>query len=82
MEGAEKELVLLVVKREDKNAVMTAIMQEAGLESRAKSIVFSLPVTSTAVCGCMTCGTLTNKRIRTHTKTPPQRHNPQRRCFL
>ena len=48
MEGAEKELVLLVVKREDKNAVMTAIMQEAGLESRAKSIVFSLPVTSTA----------------------------------
>lgn len=48
MEGAEKELILLVVKREDKNAVMTAIMQEAGLESRAKSIVFSLPVTSTA----------------------------------
>ena len=46
--AAEKELVLLVVKREDKNAVMTAIMQEAGLESRAKSIVFSLPVTSTA----------------------------------
>lgn len=46
--AAEKELVLLVVKREDKNAVMTAIMQEAGLDSRAKSIIFSLPVTSTA----------------------------------
>jgi nitrogen regulatory protein PII len=44
----EKEMVLLVVKQEDKNAVMTAIMQEAGLESKARSIVFSLPVTSTA----------------------------------
>ncbi len=44
----EKEIVLIVVKHEDKNAVMTAIMEEAGLESRARSVVFSLPVTSTA----------------------------------
>ena len=44
----EKEMVLLVVKQEDKNAVMTAIMQDAGLESKARSVVFSLPVTSTA----------------------------------
>lgn len=46
--AAEKELLLIVVKREDKNTVMSAIMRDAGLESRAKSIVFSLPVTSTA----------------------------------
>ena len=44
----EKEFVLLVVKQEDKNAVMSAIMQDAGLESKARSVVFSLPVTSTA----------------------------------
>ena len=44
----EKEIVLIVVKHEDKNAVMTAIMEEAGLESKARSVVFSLPVTSTA----------------------------------
>ena len=44
----EKEFVLLVVKQEDKNAVMSAIMQDAGLDSKARSVVFSLPVTSTA----------------------------------
>ncbi|MBP3704267.1 MAG: P-II family nitrogen regulator [Clostridia bacterium] len=46
--AAEKEMVLLVVKQEDKNAVMSAIMQDAGLESKARSVVFSLPVSSTA----------------------------------
>lgn len=44
----EKEIVLLVVKQEDKNAVMSAIMQDAGLDSKARSVAFSLPVTSTA----------------------------------
>lgn len=44
----EKELVLIVVRHEQKNDVMAAIMEDAGLESRAKAIVFSLPVTSTA----------------------------------
>ena len=46
--ATEKELVLIVVKHADKNNVMTAIMQEAGLETKAKAIVFSLPVTGTA----------------------------------
>lgn len=46
--ATEKELALIVVRHEDKNAVMSAIMEDAGLESRAKAIVFSLPVTSTA----------------------------------
>lgn len=46
--ATEKELALIVVRHEDKNAVMSAIIEDAGLESRAKAIVFSLPVTSTA----------------------------------
>ena len=44
----EKEIVFIVVKSEQKNNIMKAIMDDAGLESKAKSIVFSLPVTSTA----------------------------------
>ncbi len=40
--------MIIVVKHADKNNVMTAIMQEAGLETKAKAIVFSLPVTGTA----------------------------------
>lgn len=44
----EKEMVFMVVKTRDKNEIMTAIMKEAGMESKAKSIVFSLPVTETA----------------------------------
>ncbi len=46
--AAEKELVFIVVNQEDKNSIMESIMQEAGLSSKAKSIVFSLPVTHTA----------------------------------
>ena len=45
---AEKELILMVVKTEKKNEIMKAVIDEAGLESRARSVVFSLPVTSTA----------------------------------
>lgn len=44
----EKEIVFIVVKSEMKNSIMRAIMDNAGLESPARSIVFSLPVTSTA----------------------------------
>lgn len=46
--AAEKEMVFIVTKTEQKNAIMQAIMKEAGLDSKAKSIVFSLPVTDTA----------------------------------
>lgn len=46
--AAEKEMIFMVVKREDKNAIMRAIMDKAGLESKAKAITFSLPVTETA----------------------------------
>lgn len=44
----EKEMLFIVTKTEQKNAIMQAIMKDAGLESKAKSVVFSLPVTDTA----------------------------------
>ena len=46
--AAEKELVLLVVRTEQKNTVMRAILEQAGLGTKAKAIVFSLPVTEAA----------------------------------
>ncbi|MBR6770155.1 MAG: P-II family nitrogen regulator [Lachnospiraceae bacterium] len=46
--AAEKEIIFIVTKKEKKNEIMKAIMDEAGLESKARAIVFSLPVTSTA----------------------------------
>ncbi|MBE5939534.1 MAG: P-II family nitrogen regulator [Lachnospiraceae bacterium] len=45
---AEKEMILIVTKTVQKNDIMKAIMEKAGLDSKAKSIVFSLPVTDTA----------------------------------
>lgn len=44
----EKDMIFMVVKREIKNEIMRAIMDKAGLETKARSIVFSLPVTDTA----------------------------------
>ena len=44
----EKEMIFIVVRKEQKNDIMRAIMDNAGLESKARSIVFSLPVTDTA----------------------------------
>ena len=46
--AAEKEVIFIVAKKEQKNKIMKAIMEKAGMESKAKSIVFSLPVTSIA----------------------------------
>ena len=44
----EKEIVFIVVKTATKNRIMRSIMDKAGLQSKAQSIVFSLPVTGTA----------------------------------
>ena len=44
----EKELIYIVGKTGQKNPIMQAIMEEAGLNTKAKAICFSLPVTSTA----------------------------------
>lgn len=46
--AAEKEMIFIVAKKAEKNDIMKAVMRQAGMESKAKSIVFSLPVTSTA----------------------------------
>lgn len=44
----EKELILIVTRSKEKNAIMRAIMERAGLEAKEKAIVFSLPVSSVA----------------------------------
>lgn len=46
--AAEKEVIYIVTKTSQKNPIMKAIMEKAGLESKAKAVVFSLPVTDTA----------------------------------
>ena len=44
----EKEIIYIVAKTADKNAIMKSIMENAGMNSRAKAVVFSIPVTDTA----------------------------------
>ncbi len=46
--AAEKEIIYIVTKTSQKNDIMQAIMKDAGPSSKAKAIVFSLPVTDTA----------------------------------
>ncbi len=44
----EKEMIFIVVRTQQKNAIMKAIMEQAGAGSPAGGIIFSLPVTNTA----------------------------------
>ena len=44
----EKEIVLIVSNVEKKKDIMKAIMHNAGMDSKAHALVFSLPVTDTA----------------------------------
>ncbi len=46
--ASEKEIIFIVAKKTQKNDIMKAVMEQAGMQSKAKSIVFSLPVTDTA----------------------------------
>lgn len=46
--ATEKEIVFIVTKTEQKNAIMKAIIEKAGMDTKAKAIAFSLPVTDTA----------------------------------
>ncbi len=46
--AAEKEMIFIVAKKEQKNEIMKAVMEKAGLKTKAKAVVFSLPVTDTA----------------------------------
>lgn len=43
--GAEKEMIFIVTEREKRDTIMEAVMKNAGNETPAGSIVFSLPVT-------------------------------------
>ncbi len=44
----EKEMVLIVVRSENKNRILQAILEQAGLRTKAQAIAFSLPVTAVA----------------------------------
>lgn len=44
----EKEIIYIVTPSTQKNAIMSAIMKNAGPDTKAKAITFSLPVTDTA----------------------------------
>ena len=46
--AAEKELILILTRVEDRNSIMKAIMHEAGTKTEAQSLVFSLPVSALA----------------------------------
>ena len=48
MLAAEKEMTFIVTRSGRKNEIMKAVMKKAGMDSKAKSIIFSLPVTETA----------------------------------
>ncbi len=46
--ASEKDVTFIVTRTARKNAIMEAIMRKAGMDSQAKSIIFSLPVSDTA----------------------------------
>ena len=46
--AAEKEMTMIVTRKEQKNNIMRAIMERAGMESKAKTFLFSLPVSGVA----------------------------------
>ena len=46
--ASEKDMILIVVRTSQRDAIMQSIMFKAGLETPAKAIVFSLPVSDTA----------------------------------
>lgn len=46
--ASEKDITFIVIKTTQRDAIMQKIMFDAGMETPAKAIVFSLPVTDTA----------------------------------
>ena len=46
--ASEKDITFIVTRTAQKNAIMKAVMEQAGVGTRAGAVVFSLPVTSTA----------------------------------
>lgn len=46
--ASEKEIIFIVTRTRERTAIMKAIMEKAGVETKAGAIIFSLPVTGTA----------------------------------
>lgn len=46
--GAEREMIFIVVSKEDKKNVMNAIMEKVGINSDAQTFIFTLPVIDVA----------------------------------
>ena len=46
--ASEKDVTLIVTQKKQKNAIMQAVMQKAGMDTPAQAILFSLPVTDAA----------------------------------
>lgn len=46
--AAEKEMILIVSSAEERSSIMKAVMEKAGMGSKAQAVVFSLPVSSVA----------------------------------
>lgn len=46
--ASEKDMVFIVAKTEQRDRIMRSVMRKAGMETPAKAIVFSLPVSDTA----------------------------------
>ena len=57
----EKEMVFIVVRRDIRDDIVKAIMEEAGLRSKAQAIAFSLPVSSVAGMRLVEADELTEK---------------------
>ena len=45
---SEKEIILIVTRREQRNAIMSSVMEKAGTGSKAGTIMFSLPISGVA----------------------------------
>ena len=54
-------MVFIVVRREIRDDIMKAIMEEAGLRAKAQAIAFSLPVSSVAGMRLVEADELTEK---------------------
>ena len=46
--GAEKEMIFIVTKTEKRNDIIKAVKAEAGINTEAQSVLFSLPITDVA----------------------------------
>ena len=46
--ATERDMVFIVTNTEERDQIMTSIMQNAGIDTKAGGLVFSLPVTATA----------------------------------